>query len=440
MQFAVAIAVLLLVHCPSSLSMQVYNHKTDICDDTYRTYRVEIEQQEAAISEVLSKFDNKTEKLCEYWGWTRRSSQRPRPRIFYGMLAGNQGQDSVYAMHFAEVYNFVHRIVAGDPEETQLGMPRNLSLNLSSPTLHRFLPKLRQVRLKAGKRPPGKGDWKGYEVQMFQRSQIGEGFKGNSGEWEMQAGDIVIIADSDEIPLKETLAALLECDNPTFSQVKLKINDGENPKEVCAKDAKMILRSQAFEYYLDCPTNKGWFHPDAMLAECLMHGDIDTEDVRTSSSGQTTGPIAARHIHNVGLTIPDIIFKYSHYNEPRKPGLDAGLDVATHQEMQWRACDPTAPDLGPHNWHMSVRAGNDLIMPRGIARGFAKPPEKRVGLDAPFALLADLLTEQPGMTSRFLWKGVNEHSNPYVGKGPGNHSVRVKEGYGPRRVALKAYV
>merc|ERR1719408_844738 len=121
------------------------------------------------------------------------------------------------------------------------------------------------------------------------------------------------------------------------------------------------------------------------------------------------------------MAIPDIIFKYTHYNEPRNPKHDAGLDVATHQEMQWRACDPTAPDLGPHNWHMSVRPGNDVISPRGIARGFSAGPEQRVGLDAPFALVA----EQPRITSRFFWKGANERSNPYVGKGPGNHSVDV---------------
>jgi len=184
--------------------------------------------------------------------------------------------------------------------------------------------------------------------------------------------------------------------------------------QACSSQAKVLLKSQVFEYYVDCPmTRPIWWHPDAMPAVCLMEGGLDLEDVRTGSSGDMTRPTGARHLHNFGMSTEDVIFKYSHYVEA---GGGEGMHAAEHEERRWRACDPTAPPIGPAGWHSAVRPATDLIRPDN-ARGFAEAPESRRGVSREFALLR----ERPELAARAYWKGHGEKENTFVGSGLGEY-------------------
>ncbi|CAK0859443.1 unnamed protein product, partial [Prorocentrum cordatum] len=335
-----------------------------------------------------------------------------------------------------KVSPFVSRIVAVDPKMTQQGHQRNVSLNMSSPRFRRFGDQLRRVELesptggktlsqlsvaerssllRSGREPLNSA----FVLEQWTRAQMEQGFKDSHGNWEMEEGDIVIVADSDEIPLRHFLAALQYCEVPSFKMVNLMLDQGMEHTLAC-RGAVVPLRSQVYEYFMDCPTKQPiWMRPNVALARCLMNGEMDFEDVRTSSRHRTSPPrkVAARHLHNVGMSLQDIVFKYGHYVEPRTEFLDSGLDVETNQEMMWRGCDPRAPELGPGSWYMSLRPSNDFIDPRN-ARGYCVEYEGlRRGLDLPFALLE----ERPELAGGLLWRGHAELRNPFAGRKGGTN-------------------
>jgi hypothetical protein len=343
----------------------------------------------------------------------------------------------MYELHFLEVSPFVSRIVAVDPKMTQRGHPRNLSLSPLPPGFRQFGDQLRRVELESptnGKTlpqlsaeeynsllRPGKSPLNsGFVLEQWTRAQMKRGFKDAQGNWEMHEKDVVIVADSDEIPLPHFLAALQYCEVPSFERVNRMLDEGQDQSLACRHGSVVALQSQVYEYFADCPTAKPrWYHPNVALARCLMNGVVDFEDVRTGGSYMAglTGRVAARHLHNVGMSPEDIVFKYGHYVEPRARGLDSGLDVETNEEMMWRACDPGAPEIGPGSWHMRLRPSNDFIDP-GNRRGFGAPAEDRRGVETPFVALE----QRPELADRFLWKGHAELRNRFVGRPGGtNH-------------------
>lgn len=395
------------------------------------------------IDNVVASFGT-VDKLCDYWGWAARPADQPRPRIFFGTITGNQDQIATYQTLFQEVYPYVHRLAVLDPMVNFDGTPRNLTFETNSPSLKQFSERLRHVVFETppwphsisashltaqekdtiqerfrrpGKQPIAAAHFN-FAIEKYQRSEIARGFKNEKGKWGMQNSDIVLIADSDEIPLREALVGLMECMNPTFERVKSRIAKGEDAKAVCAKDAKVLLKSQVFEFYLDCPVKVPvWWHPDAILADCMMNGDIDAEDVRTGSSGMMTQNVAARHVHNLGLSSDSIAHKYTHYSEPNVIGLDAFPDASSRDEMSWRTCDSNAPDIGPNFWHTKLRPDNYFVKGDN-GRGYAVPADERVGLDRPLKFLAEA---SPSQLEHFYWKHAGR-SNAWVGKGPGNRT------------------
>jgi len=379
--------------------------------------------------------------LCGHWGWQPLRPGARRPRIHYGTIAGNGGQSDLYEMHFLEVSPFVERIVAIDPKMTQLGHPRNASLDMSLPGFRRFGDQLRRVELEnpitngklvsdlseeefdALKRPGKDQPYRWLVIEQWQRAQMERGFKDSHGEWEMDENDIVVVTDSDEIPLPHFLAALQYCEVPSFESVKRKLDGGlPLPGKFACQGSTLAMRSQVYEYFVDCPTRKPtWLHPNVALARCLMNGVIDFEDVRSGLSfrGQMPNSVAGRHLHNVGMSLQDIVFKYGHYAEPRVHGIDSGLSIFTNEEMMWRGCDPKAPDIGPDSWYMRVRPSNDFLRTdsgRGMCPLMYSREEHR-GLDIPFAILE----ERPELTDQLYWRGHAELRNPFTGKSGGSN-------------------
>eukprot|EP00928_Gymnodinium_smaydae_P062910 TRINITY_DN46640_c0_g1_i1.p1 TRINITY_DN46640_c0_g1~~TRINITY_DN46640_c0_g1_i1.p1 ORF type:complete len:480 (-),score=56.20 TRINITY_DN46640_c0_g1_i1:12-1418(-) len=400
-----------------------------------------LETYEHALQDVLDRYGDR-DGLCRYFGWKPRPKKQRIPRIFYGTIAGNRGQEEVNEMHFQEVYPFVERIAALDPKMSQIGYPRELTLDMSDPRFSRFREKLRHIVIehpapgitlfkwtreeertarKILSRPGGKSDniETNRLLETWQRTQIAKGFMNERGDWEMLEDDIVLIADGDEIPLRESLAALKECENPIFEGVQRKLSMGVDAKKACEKRAKVLLKSQMFEYYLDCPTTfPTWWHPDSILAVCLTRGELDTEDVRTGSpDGVMTEPVAARHVHNLGMSNKDVINKYLHYAEPRQAEIDSGTNDETLDEERWRACADDAPSIGPDNWYMDVKPSNSLIRDDN-SRGYQTEAKNRQGLDRPFALML----ERPALRESLYWRGHGERINTFVGKPGGTKS------------------
>jgi len=273
----------------------------------------------------------------------------------------------------------------------------------------------RDFFLRPGKAPISKE----FLIEQWTRSQIERGFRNLENQWIPQEDDIIIVADSDEIPLPSILVAMQHCEVPVFAEAKRRMTAGEDAKQAC-QGAKLALMAQVYEYFMDCPVTKPiWWHPDAMPAACVMKGGFDFEDVRTGGSSTMTNNVAARHLHNLWMSLEDIAFKYASYAEPRALGLDSGLDVETNQEMMWRACDPQAPDIGPGDWHMRLRPSNDFIR-EDNRRGHSLPAEMRRGIDEPIAILK----ERPELAEKLMWSGHGEKRNPFVGKPGGNNSFR----------------
>ena len=207
---------------------------------------------------------------------------------------------------------------------------------------------------------------------------------------------------------------MTECINPTFGAVESRIAKGEDKKIVCNSFSKVGFWSQLYLFYADCPVQSKedpslslLYHPDAILADCVMNGDVDTEDVRMAemvSGGvfpfETTKNIAARHYHDVGLSSSGIIHKYSHYAHPQSKRLDAIMDVEAHNELRWRSCERSAPDLGTHYWHTRLKPG----LYARIRRGYLTPANRRIGVDRPLNI------EEASQAQPFYWEDAKKQN------------------------------
>ena len=96
----------------------------------------------------------------------------------------------------------------------------------------------------------------GFLIQHVQRDKILEIWK----EQGMTSADIGILSDADEVFSRDFLRAMQICDVPRF-----------RPGQDC-KSPKVVAATLVFEGSPNCITaNRRWFHPDAVLGECI-HG------------------------------------------------------------------------------------------------------------------------------------------------------------------------
>lgn len=96
----------------------------------------------------------------------------------------------------------------------------------------------------------------GWLIQQVQRDRIVEVWK----EQGMTTEDIGILSDADEVFSRDFLRALQICDVPRF-----------RPGQDCSSP-KVVGSTLVFEGSPNCITsNRRWFHPDAIIGECI-HG------------------------------------------------------------------------------------------------------------------------------------------------------------------------
>jgi hypothetical protein len=130
--------------------------------------------------------------------------------------------DQLVQVHLEEIYPHVHRISVNEGEFFHDGTMKDSAdlIDFDAPFLKRFASKLRARRISMDiirQRVPVGFD--PYDVEIEQRMLLEEGFQ-EDGKWEMQPGDIVMIADQDEIPTAESMRAMLECEPPMFAQAR----------------------------------------------------------------------------------------------------------------------------------------------------------------------------------------------------------------------------
>ena len=83
----------------------------------------------------------------------------------------------------------------------------------------------------------------------------------------MRPSDVGIMADTDETFSRAFMRAMRECDVP-----QLRSRRAPGPKDADCAGAKISGRTTVFEGSLDCRwLHRRWFHPDAILGECIEH-------------------------------------------------------------------------------------------------------------------------------------------------------------------------
>lgn len=359
------------------------------------------------------------EPLCRRFGWRPRPSSTHKPRIFYGLQAS--GQADVLELHIDEIYPLAYRISIIEVDRLNDGTPRDEPLDFSHPRFQRFADKVRarhvsynDVAVEAKKmQQTERMSWT-YATERVQREWLKHGFRGGDGKMEPVPGDVIMVADGDEIPTREVMQALVDCDVTHFVESRKQIAAGRNPCRDKGGKVKVLMRTQVFQSYFDCPVKAPlWWHPDAIMAECILNGEWTMENVRTRGGGVMTGPWSGRHVHNF-YDDEGLAKKYRHYMH-----ACATYEASCHpeqgffREMRWRACDPDAPDLGMYWWHMDKRPLNEFVDKK---QGRMLPDQLPPGLG--FALVDQ---QRPESLKKFFWSTYGQdHNGPWVGKYKGN--------------------
>jgi hypothetical protein len=369
----------------------------------------------ADVRQVRAEDDDTLESRngnCKRFGWPVRENRQAK--IFYGVVTNGEDLPLLEA-HIRQVYDFVHRFVVVEARVTHTGSDNPYpAIDFTSESFKRFAPKLRNVTYTEAifkdrflrecevERPlvrelGGRVDkhaCTSWARQNGQRKLIAEGFKDlATGVTELSEEDVVMVADLDEVPTRDAMRALSECEPPQFSAAKHDFRSGQKPCEE-GKQNKVLFKSQYVYFYVDCPITHLWWHPDAVSAVCLLHGGWSTYDVRMGMSGTMTEPVASFHLHNVGRTDKQLEFKYKTYGEPCQES-DAVCHPGHMPEMRKRVCDNATTPLGPDNWSFKERALNDLVDgTRGWHNGETA---------ASFKSFLTIVAEKPQQFAHFFW-------------------------------------
>ena len=181
-----------------------------------------------------------------------------RRRLFLGTLIADDSMETLQAVGM-EMYNIFHTVSFVESNVTHHLTPREMRFydpNKPNQNLYQlyqyFGPKTKVSVDYYSNHMSG-----GYDLlrDFIQR-------EGNSFRWAlngMRPDDVAIVGDTDETFTRDFLRALQICDIPEF-----KVG-----KQNC-KSPKLRASTFVFESTPECLTkNRRWFHPDAILGECL---------------------------------------------------------------------------------------------------------------------------------------------------------------------------
>jgi hypothetical protein len=201
---------------------------------------------------------------CERYGWTYDKRRTKRRRIFAGSLIAD---DSWHAIGFSamEAYGIYSALALVESNRTQMFYERTLRFGPDSENIQ---------KLQSGIYGPDTRVTVDYHVDensgilsLIRENMAREMILHRWKQSGMQADDIGLIMDIDEMFSRDFLRAAQICDVPSF---RLDEQDCRSPK--------LLSRALAFEVSPECIRGNDlyWGHPDMIIGKCVDQiGDAD---------------------------------------------------------------------------------------------------------------------------------------------------------------------
>jgi len=314
----------------------------------------------------------KEKERCERYGYSLSNETHPRRRrLFLGALIADDSMKVIEAVG-TEAYNIFHTVSFIESNVTQNQTPRKWKYN-NPPS-----DELNELYQLFGPKTKVSVDY--YVTALKEKNDMLMEFlfrEGNTYRWalnEMRKDDVGILLDADETFSRDFLRAMQICDVPAF-----------RPDQNCRKP-KVIASTMVMESSPNCITkDRRWFHPDAILGECVeqvgnstLHPPTKRQwndrhgrrlpgygqsfnysmyvkeglgpnnmyplwaavDFRMEEGGEMVEMADASptgyHFHNFFESAEEIQFKYHTYGHPQKNAMDVPiweLDIDLHHAV-----------------------------------------------------------------------------------------------------------
>jgi hypothetical protein len=174
-----------------------------------------------------------------------------RRRLFFGAMVADD--ENSMKIHAIEAYNVYHVVALVESNTTHMGTPRSLRF-ANDDAVHRVNQRFGpQTKVAIDFWLEHQEGATGMVRETLQRNAILKVWKQNG----MKPNDVGIMGDLDEVYTRDFLRALQLCDIPQLA-----------PNQSCQRP-KIMPRSISFEGSPDCVAKNVWYHPDAVLGECI---------------------------------------------------------------------------------------------------------------------------------------------------------------------------
>lgn len=189
---------------------------------------------------------------CQRYNYTyNQSSSTNRRRLFFGAMVADD--ENSMKIHATEAYNIYHVVTFVESNTTHMGTPRSLRFSHHDAVqrVNRLFGPQTTVTIDFWLED--QLDATGMVRETLQRDVILNVWKQQG----MTPQDVGIMGDLDEVYTRDFLRALQVCDIPQLT-----------PKQDCQRP-KIMPKSITFEGSPDCVAKNFWYHPDAVLGECI---------------------------------------------------------------------------------------------------------------------------------------------------------------------------
>eukprot|EP01065_Artemidia_motanka_P012813 TRINITY_DN17077_c0_g1_i1.p2 TRINITY_DN17077_c0_g1~~TRINITY_DN17077_c0_g1_i1.p2 ORF type:complete len:402 (+),score=113.59 TRINITY_DN17077_c0_g1_i1:77-1282(+) len=273
--------------------------------------------------------------VCADLGYSLRDPSELTPRIFWAVMYDKE--ETVLEVSLFEMQSLVEAVVVVEANVTQAGFPRRI---LGPEHFDRF--KVDMFYPRMVHQPFYESGCVGrrcYSLKFGSHELGRERFIRNTAMVEgwARAGakphDIVVIADVDEVPSARYLYGLRRC---AWNTRPGKSYRGERRDPGCRHRPVESGRIVFFNSYLNCPSYKWYWHPNAITYRCVVEGDEThprelhskaaakwtPDDIRSQAtrhknqSGSVTRYNIGWHLRNF-LTVEEEQHKYMVYGHPR---------------------------------------------------------------------------------------------------------------------------
>ena len=325
-------------------------------------------EQRGMLDDEAIDVDRERERCARYNFELLNETHPKRRRLFAGWLVGDDSLEVLKAVS-TEAYNVFHMVSYVEAFRAH---------NLSPRRMRYYDPEkpsddLNMLLQLFGPNTKVSVDY--YNTSMHEQYAAGEPFhgelfmdyvqrEGNTYRWAlngMRPDDVGIIGDADEVFTRDFLRAMQICDVPEF-----------RPGQDCNM-AQVKASTLVFESSPECLTkNRRWFHPDAVLGECVDNvGDPSlhqpTEREYSKDANDTT---KGQHGLRRGVNLRD---RFDHSDAP-PPGrgypLWHGTDIRLlFQGNVYRIRDGSATAYHFHNYFKSSEEIHLKYATYGHAKG-----------------------------------------------------------------------